>query len=99
DSGRFLLTATNLETTIIADIGAKVELPGRTTVPAKTFNELINKLSQERIDLRLDTLTETLFVRCGISNTHIRCITADEFPPSPNDDNFHTLLYSEDGAF
>jgi DNA polymerase-3 subunit beta len=71
---------------ITAWIGAKVETEGAITLPAKTFADLVNNLSPERVDLALDTATQTVHVRCGGSKSNIRGIDADEFPPVPSDD-------------
>ena len=81
EDSRLKLSATNLELSITCWIGAKVEQAGSVTLPAKTFSELVNNLSNERVDLRLDTTTHTMHVKCGTQNSNIRGIDADEFPP------------------
>ena len=75
------ITGTNLELSITARIGAKVEKPGSITLPAKTFKELVAVLSKERIDLRLDPETWTVELRCGIQTANLRGIDPEEFPP------------------
>ena len=81
EDSRLKLSATNLEMSITVWIGAKVEQAGSITLPAKTFSELINNLSRERVDLRLDASTHTVNVRCGIQSSNVRGIDADEYPP------------------
>ncbi len=81
EDSRLKLSATNLEMSITAWIGAKVEQAGSITLPAKTFSELVNNLSRERVDLRLDAATDTVHMRCGIQTSNVRGINADEFPP------------------
>ena len=83
DEGRLRLSATNLELGITCWIGAKIEEEGSTTVPARTFVDLVGTLPQEQVSLNLATATQTLNVRCGASNTDIKCIDAQEFPPLP----------------
>ena len=83
DEGRLRLSATNLELGITCWIGAKIEEEGSTTVPARTFVDLVGTLPQEQVSLSLATATQTLNVRCGASNTDIKCIDAQEFPPLP----------------
>lgn len=83
DEGRLRLSATNLELGITCWIGAKIEEEGSTTVPARTFSDLVNTLAEPRVDLDLNVRTQTLNVRCGASNTNIKCIDAQEFPPMP----------------
>jgi DNA polymerase-3 subunit beta len=83
DEGRLRLSATNLELGITCWIGAKIEEEGSTTVPARTFVDLVATLPQEQVSLNLNAATQTLNVRCGASNTDIKCIDAQEFPPLP----------------
>jgi len=83
DEGRLRLSATNLELGITCWIGAKIEEEGSTTVPARTFLDLVSTLPQEQVSLSLASATQTLNVRCGASNTDIKCIDAQEFPPLP----------------
>jgi DNA polymerase-3 subunit beta len=83
DEGRLRLSATNLELGITCWIGAKVEEEGATTVPARTFTDLVNTLTDERVDMSLTVRTQTLNVRAGTSITDIKCIDAQEFPPMP----------------
>ncbi len=83
DDGRLKLSATNLEIVITCWIGAKVEEDGATTVPARTFNDLISALPQERVDLNLQEETETLHVSCARTQANIKGIDAQEFPMVP----------------
>ena len=81
EDSRLKISATNLEMSISVWIGAKVEQSGSITLPARTFNEYVNILSRERVDMRLDAATHTVQLRCGIQTSTIRGIDADEFPP------------------
>jgi DNA polymerase-3 subunit beta len=92
DEGRLRLSATNLELGITCWIGAKIEEEGSTTVPARTFLDLVGTLPQEQVSLILATATQTLNVRCGASNTDIKCIDAQEFPPLPIPDMEGAIL-------
>ncbi len=83
DEGRLRLSATNLELGITCWIGAKIDEEGSTTVPARTFSELVGTLSDKQVDISLNVRTQTLNVRCGGSNTDFKCIDAQEFPPMP----------------
>ncbi len=83
DEGRLRLSATNLEMGITCWIGARIEEEGSTTVPARTFSDLVNTLPGDQVTLTLDVNTQTLNVRCGPSNTDIKCMDAQEFPPMP----------------
>jgi DNA polymerase III subunit beta len=83
DEGRLRLSATNLELGITCWIGAKIEQEGSTTVPARTFSDLVGTLPADQVSLNLNMTTQTLNVRAGTSNTDIKCIDAQEFPPLP----------------
>ena len=83
DEGRLRLSATNLELGITCWIGAKIEEDGSTTVPARTFVDMVATLPAEQVSLNFNTANQTLNVRCGASNTDIKCIDAQEFPPLP----------------
>jgi len=86
DEGRLRLSATNLELGITSWIGARVEEEGSTTVPARTFADLVSTLPPEQVNLSLNASTQTLNLRCGTSTTDIKCIDAQEFPPLPVQD-------------
>jgi DNA polymerase-3 subunit beta len=83
DDARVKLAATNLEMSITTWIGAKVDQEGGITLPAKTLADLVNNLSPERVDLTLDTSTQTVNVRCGATVSNIKGIDAGEFPLIP----------------
>ncbi len=86
DNGRLRLSATNLELGVTCWIGVKIEEEGSTTVPARTFVDLVSTLPSDRVDMELTTKTQSLNVRCGNSDTDIKCIDSQEFPPMPTPD-------------
>jgi len=86
DEGRLRLSATNLELGITCWIGAKIEEEGSTTVPARTFTELVSTLTGQNVEMDLTVRTQTLNVRSGTSNTDMKCIDSQEFPPLPAPD-------------
>jgi len=83
DEGRLRLSATNLEMGITCWIAARIEDEGSTTVPARTFADLVNTLPGDQVALNLDTSTQTLNMRSGTSTNDIKGIDAQEFPPLP----------------
>jgi DNA polymerase-3 subunit beta len=83
DEGRLRLSATNLELGITCWIGAKIHEDGSTTVPARTFSDLVGTLSDNQVEMSLTVRTQTLNLVCGASNTDLKCIDAQEFPPMP----------------
>lgn len=83
DEGRLRLSATNLELGITCWIGAKIAEEGSTTVPARTFTDLVSTLPSDQVEMSLNIRNQKLNVRCASSNTDINCIDAQEFPPMP----------------
>lgn len=83
DEGRLRLSATNLELGITCWVGAKIEEEGSTTVPARVFTDLVSTLPSDKVNMSLNVRTQTLNVQCGASNTDIKCIDSQEFPPMP----------------
>lgn len=83
DEGRLRLSATNLEMGITCWIPARIDEEGSTTVPARTFSDLVSTLPGDQVLLKLDPSTQTLNVRGGTSTNDIKCIDAQEFPPLP----------------
>ncbi len=89
DNGRLKLSATNLEIVITCWIGAKVEEEGAITIPARTFNDLVSALPQDRVDLELNEQTQTLHIACQRTEANVKGIDAQEFPlvPEPEENN------------
>jgi len=96
DQGRLKLSATNLEIGITCWIGAKVEEDGATTVPARTFVDLVSALPAERVDMELNVRTQTLNLRCGRFENNIRGIDATEFPLIPTADDANAIRIEPD---
>ncbi len=83
DESHLRLSATNLELGITCWIGAKIEEEGSTTVPARTFTDLVSTLPSDHVNMDLNVRTQTMNVRCGASTTDFKCIDSQEFPPMP----------------
>jgi DNA polymerase-3 subunit beta len=64
-------------------IHSQITEQGAITVPARTFSDLVNQLPDDTVRLDLNASTHSLNVRCGMSNTDIKGIDAQEFPPMP----------------
>ena len=74
------LTATNLEIGMTYWVPGKIESDGATTVPAKLLTDLVNSLpAGDKIDLELGP-GESLHLKSGRFETHIKGIDAEEFP-------------------
>jgi DNA polymerase-3 subunit beta len=83
DEGRLRLSATNLELGITCWIAARIDEDGSTTVPSRTFSDLVSAMPSDQVQLTLDLKTQSLHVKGGASNNDIKCIDAQEFPPLP----------------
>ena len=84
--GKLTLTASNLETSLVTSVGAKITTDGDFTVPGKTFSEIVSSLPPQKSLMALDggvlTLKSTGF------SARINGIPASEYPPlavSPNE--------------
>jgi len=96
DQGRLKLSATNLEIGITCWIGGKVEEDGATTIPARTFVDLVGALPAERVDMELVVRTQTLNLKCGRFENNIRGIDATEFPLIPTADDANAIRIDPD---
>jgi DNA polymerase-3 subunit beta len=81
DKGRLKLSATDLEIGIHTWVGAKVDVDGGITVPARLLSDFINNNTDKTIDLELkDT---TLKLSSERFKANINGIEASEFPLIP----------------
>src|SRR5947209_19171084 len=60
DHGRLKLSATNLEIGINCWIDAEIQEEGSTTVPAKTFTDLVGSLRQSQVELSVPEESQTI---------------------------------------
>ncbi len=86
EDGRLKLSATDRELGITCWIGAKIQEPGATTVPARTLSDLVSTFPSDTIEMELAVRTQTLHLKAGRSNAEIKGIDAQEFPPMPDPD-------------
>jgi len=82
EMGKLKISATNLETGMNLWISSKVEKPGKITIPAKVFLELVSSLPKDTVIL--ETEGERLKVVCGKFKAIINGILAEEFPEVPS---------------
>lgn len=79
------LISTNLEMAITCYIRGRVDQEGEYTVPSKLFNDFVNLLPNERVDI--DLLDDSLLIKCQNTRTKIKGLKASDFPllPSTNE--------------
>lgn len=81
DNGTIKLVATDLDYTVIAEVDAQVEEPGKITLPSKTLNEIVSKLGDKLITFEMKDDETTVNITCQKSKFDIIGISAAEFPP------------------
>lgn len=84
EQGRLKLSATNLEIGINCLIDADVQENGTTTVPAKTFTDLVNSLRQGQVELSVSEESNDINVKSPGSNANIKGMDPSEFPLIPS---------------
>ena len=84
DRGRLKLSATNLEIGINCWIDADVQEEGATTVPAKTFIDLVSSLRQGPVELVVPDESHTVNIKSTGSNANIKGMDPSEFPQIPS---------------
>ena len=83
EEGGLKLTTTNLEIGITYWVSGKIDIGGSVTVPARLLTDIVGGLpANERVDLKLQA-QETLHIKAGRFETHIKGIDAEEFPAIP----------------
>lgn len=73
------LSATDMELSIEKKIKADVKVEGQTVIPGKFFSELIKKLTNEKIELKLIDNNQ-LKVKYTDSETVVQCYSVYDFP-------------------
>lgn len=78
EEGKLIISATDLEIGIVVDIPAKTKKGGAVTVSAKTFVEVIETISSDKISL--ETTQEGLVLTGEKEKTVFQTTPTDEFP-------------------
>lgn len=85
DRGRLRLVATDLDLTIIAHIGAKVDVEGAVTVPFATLHKITKASPAATVQLRA-TSARTLDMECARATVALAGMDADDYPRIPETD-------------
>jgi len=83
DNSQLKLSAMDMEIAINCWVGAMIEDEGQITVPARLLSDFVNSLPNDRIDMELQTRTQTLHLHCARYEANIKGIDATEFPIIP----------------
>jgi DNA polymerase III subunit beta len=84
DNGRLKLSATNLEISINCFVDAEVVEEGSTTVPAKTFSDLVGSLRQSQVELSVPEESHTINIKGQGTQSTIKGMDPSEYPQIPN---------------
>lgn len=85
DRGRLRLVATDLDLTIIAHIGAKVDVEGAVTVPFATLHKITKASPAATVQLRA-TSARTLDMECARATVALTGMDAADYPRIPETD-------------
>jgi len=79
------LRATDLDIEVTEHLGAMIDMPGSTTVPAQTLYEIVRKLS-DGAEIRLEVNEDNqMSITSGRSHFNLACLDADGFPDLKSD--------------
>lgn len=82
EKGMIQLFASDLQMSISANVGAKIDEPGEITVPAKILIEFVNQVNSDKIDFSLNGAI--LKLSTDKANATLAGIPASEFPIMDN---------------
>jgi DNA polymerase III subunit beta len=88
------LTATNLEFGIRRKLDADVLGEGAAALPGRLLTDFTNAIGGERLEIELTERGDSLGLRSESFRTEIRCMDADEFPPTPSPEGGRTVVLS-----
>ena len=79
---KLLVSSTNLEISVLTQIGAKIEEEGEISVPAKVISELVTNLPKGQVTLESDK--EQLKVSSVGFSSKVLGMNASDFPKIPS---------------
>jgi len=92
EEGRLRLTATDMEISFQGTYPAEVVTPGRLTVPARTFSDLVRNINIPAEEVKLaEDANYTLLLSAGPYNDKILGAGPDDFPAMPPVDDIPFL--------
>ena len=91
DKNTLKLSSTNLDLAITTKIGAKVEKPGKISIPAKLLGELIGSISEDTLQLIADD--SNLTIKGANIHSRLNGVSASEFPTLPKMTNIKSIKF------
>ena len=80
EKGRLKLVATDLEMTISAWVGAKIDEEGATTVPARLITDFVSSLPPGTVDFEAPERGRQAKIECARNDSTINTMEAEDFP-------------------
>jgi DNA polymerase III subunit beta len=88
------LTTTDLDVGVSGVIGAQIEKPGATTLPARRLANIVRELPAAEIIVEVDS-KNIASIRCGQSFFKILGLPEEEFPPLPKQSDARTFTIGQ----
>ncbi len=82
DQGRLKLVATDLDITICAWIGAKIDEEGATTIPSRLIGDFVASLPPGTVNLEIPERGRQVKLDCANNKSTINTMDAEDFPRS-----------------
>ena len=96
DSKAMRLSATDLDISIVCTLGASIEHPGATTVPARKFAEITREIPDQALQLTAEEGQVTIQRQGGAEGTYaLMSVPAEDFPELPSQIEGPELLFTE----
>lgn len=91
DKNTLKLSSTNLDLAITTKLGAKVEKPGKISVPARLLGEFIGSISEDTLQLIADD--SNLTIKGQNIHSRLNGVAASEFPTLPKMSNVKSIKF------
>ena len=76
------ISATDLETSLEGKYAARISKPGKLTVPARTFYQIVRELPSDEVYLK-EKENQQLHITSGKASYNLLCMSAIDFPAMP----------------
>jgi DNA polymerase-3 subunit beta len=80
DAGRLKLAATDLDISISAWVGARIDEEGATTVPSRLISDFVSSLPPATVTLDIPERGRQVKLECSRNNSTINAMDAEDFP-------------------
>jgi DNA polymerase-3 subunit beta len=83
DGGRLKLAATDLDISMSAWVGAKIDEEGATTVPSRLISDFVSSLPPGTVNLEIPERSRQVKLECARNESTIHAMDAEDFPRLP----------------